>query len=173
MEASEFEAFFRIMFPKLVRYAQRRVAPELAEDLAASALQAIWVKNVEAPVDEHDERRLQSLAYRVVDGLLRNAWRGERASRDLVDALGRHPEERHPDVAEVVDASQWPGWAEPLSLTDREVLDLLVDGYKVREIAVILDCTPAAVTMRLQRAKKNARRLWHREVTRHDAEGRT
>ena len=168
MEASDFEAYFRVMYPKLVRFAQRRVAAELAEDLAAAALQTIWVKDVAAPVDEHEERQLQSLAYRVLDGLLRNAWRSERAARALMDTLVRQPEERQPDVAEEVAASEWPGWAERLSMTDREVLGLLVDGYKVREIAIILDCSPAAVTMRLQRARKNARRLWQREVARYE-----
>ncbi|WP_408898464.1 RNA polymerase sigma factor [Nocardioides sp. R1-1] len=170
MEASEFEAFFRSMFPKLVRYAQRRVDPEQAEDLAATALQTIWVKNLPSCRDEVEERQLQSLAYRVVDGLSRNAWRKDRASRGLVEKLSGHAATAVPDVADEVSGESWPEWATPLSLTDREVLDLLVDGYRVAEIAVILGCTPAAVTMRLQRAKKNARRLWMREVTRHEEE---
>lgn len=172
MEASEFETYFRTMYPRLVRYAQRRLDPEQAEDLAAMALQTIWVKDVPSPTTEIDERRLQSLGYRVLDGHLRNRWRADKTSRALVQTLGGQPENHDPDIADAV-VEAFPEWAEPLSLTDREVLDLLVDGYKVREIAVILDCTPAAVTMRLQRAKKNARQLWTREVTRHEEGPRT
>jgi DNA-directed RNA polymerase specialized sigma24 family protein len=76
-----------------------------------------------------------------------------------------------PDIADEVSDGAWPGWAEPLSPTDREVLDLLIDGYRVAEIADLLDCTPAAASMRLQRAKRNARRLWARQATRHGEEG--
>lgn len=162
MEASEFETFFRAMFPRLVRYAQRSADPSHAEDLAAAALQVIWVKNLPVPRDEREQRGLESLAYRITDGLLRNKWRAERASRALTSVLESQYRDVVPDVAESIADETWPGWSEPLSLTDREVLGLLVDGYKVSEIAVILDCSPAAVTMRLQRAKKNARRLWAR-----------
>ena len=62
MEASDFEAYFRVMYPKLVRFAQRRVAAELAAELAAAALRRTWVKGVADPVGEDEERQRQSLA---------------------------------------------------------------------------------------------------------------
>lgn len=164
MEEAEFEAFFRAMFPKLARYAQRRLDPDAAQDIAAAALKQVWIKDPATPADALDERRLQSLAYRIADGLVRNALRSARSRRELTDRLGTLPPDQLPDVADEVldrDAIEWPG---PLSLTDREVLNLLVDGYRVAEIAVILDCSPAAVSMRLHRAKRNVRRMVAREV---------
>lgn len=168
VETPAFEGFFRVMYPKLVRYAQRRVDPAVAEDLAAMTLEAIWVKDVPAPRDEVGQRKLQSFAYRILDGHLRNAQRAAATHRNALQSLAAQDTGRSEvaDVADQVVAPTWPDWAEPLSMTDRDVLELLVDGYRVAEIAVILDCTPAAVTMRLQRSKKNARLLWFREVNR-------
>lgn len=164
MKGPEFEEFFRSMHPKLVRYAQRRVVPDRAEDLAAATLQVIWEKDPPAPADDEESRKLQSLAYRVLEGLLHNAGRADAAYRNaLLRAERLHDPTRHVgDVADHVVSDGWPEWAERLSLTDREVLGLLVDGYTVGEIAVILDCSPAAVTMRLRRAKERVRRLWPR-----------
>lgn len=164
MEGPEFEEFFRSMHPKLVRYAQRRVPPDRAEELAAATLQVIWEKDPPAPADDDESRTLQSLAYRVLEGLISNHRRADAAYRNArrqAEGLREH-HQQVPNVADHVPADGWPDWAERLSLTDREVLGLLVDGYTVGEIAVILDCSPAAVTMRLRRAKERVRRLWPR-----------
>lgn len=137
MEIQEFEEFFRLMYPKLVRYAQRTVDPTAAEGLAAAALQTMWSKGLGSPQANLAERSRQSFAYRMVEVL-----------------------------AHDVDEADWPVCGQPVSVTDRDVVELVVDGYKVAEIAVILDCKPGAVTVRLQRAKKNAKLLWSREVKR-------
>lgn len=169
MQVEGFEAFHRLMYPKIVRYARRRLDVDAADEVASQTLQAIWDKDVDDPDDEIEERRLRSLAYRVAEGLIRNAVRaGARRSRligRLASAADQDP--RHePDIADLV-VNGSPSWVSGLPLTDREVLALLVDGYPVAEIAVILDCSPAAVTMRLQRAKKNLRALIGKGVT-HD-----
>lgn len=168
MEAPDFEDFFRRTYPMLTRYALRIIDPSTAEELASAALHTIWVKNLPAPIDEVGRRRLQSLAYRILVGNIRNAQRAERNYQRAVQSLAVKglEHEVQTDPAADVAGEGWPEWAEPLSLTDREVLELLVDGYKVAEIAVVLDCRPAAVTMRLQRAKKNVRLLWFRGVER-------
>lgn len=148
MDVPAFNDFFRIAHPKLVRYAQRLVDPSSAEDLASLTLASLWARNIPAPDCEAAHRKLHSLAYRVLDGHLHSPLRPG------------------VDMAEQIFGPTWKGWTEPLSLTDRDVLELLVDGFKVAEIAEILDCPLAAVTMRLRRAKKNARLLWNKEVNR-------
>lgn len=146
------------MHPKLVRYAKRRLDADSALDVAAQAMHTMWAKQLDVPTGEVEGRRLQSLAYRIVDGHIRNALRTNRRFLRVVDAVAdtrRHEPEHVADIADVVVEGDSRDWLEKLSLTDREVLSLLSDGYAVSEIAVILDCSPAAVTMRLKRARKN------------------
>ncbi|OUZ10251.1 hypothetical protein BHE97_07800 [Aeromicrobium sp. PE09-221] len=167
MEVPDFNDFFRSVFPDLVRYAQRQVNSAEAEDLAQLTLEVIWNKNVQSPRYDLEHKKLKNLAYRVLEGLLRNRWRAEVAYRQAIDRVGKLPSERTKDLIELVVFDEWPEWTRSLSLTDRQVLELVIDGYKVAEIAIILDCTPAAVSMRLQRARKNAKALWaDREVNR-------
>ena len=167
MEEAEFEAFFRAEFPRLVRYAQRRVPPAQAEDMAVAAMQTMWTKNLPSPEKETDRRGLRALAYRVLDGHLRNAVRADAAYQKAVrSAALQQGTQLMPDIAEDHVAQVWPEWARSLSPTDLEVLGFVVDGYRVSEIAVILECTPAAVTMRLQRAYTKLRQLWREVVDR-------
>lgn len=158
VDAKTFEEFFRQMHPKLVRYARRRLDADLALDVSAQAMQTIWVKNLAAPNGDVELRQLQSLAYRIVEGHIRNAQRTDRRHLRVIDAIAeeRRAEPTHvDDIADLLIEGESAAWLEKLSLTDREVLALLADGYAVSEIAVILECTPGAVTMRLQRARKN------------------
>ncbi|HEY0890470.1 MAG TPA: sigma-70 family RNA polymerase sigma factor [Nocardioides sp.] len=173
MGPSDFEEFFRAAYPQLVRYAQRRFPPELAEELASTTLLTIWTKNVAAPRDDVEWRTLHAFAFRILDGHMRNAARAESARSEAVTrAQVQSPgTPAGADPAEEVVSAQWPDWAKPLSLTDADVLGLVVDGYKVSEIALILGCAPAAVSMRLRRARKKALLLWRREVDRGRRQG--
>jgi RNA polymerase sigma-70 factor (ECF subfamily) len=158
VDAKAFEKFFRDMHPKLVRYAKRRLNADLALDVSSQAMQTIWAKKISAPRDEIEQRQLQSLAYRIVEGHIRNAQRADRRYLRVIDAVAdvRRVEPAYVgDIADLVIEVESSTWIDKLSLTDREVLSLLADGYAVSEIAVILECTPAAVSMRLQRARKN------------------
>ncbi len=168
VEAAEYEGFFRTAYPLLARYAQRRFPPELAEELASAALLTIWTKDLVSPKDDAQWRALHAFAYRILDGHMKNASRSETVRGEALKRA--HQQERSepvlPDIADEVLSSTWPEWAKPLPLTDRDVLELVVDGYRVAEIAVILGCTPPAVSMRLRRAKKKALLLWERDVDR-------
>lgn len=168
MQVEGFEAFHRVMYPKIVQYARRRLDHDVADEVASQTLQTIWDKDLDDPDGEIEERSLRSLAYRIAEGLINNAVRaGVRRTRLIGRLVSDADQEAHaPDVADLV-VNGTPPWVSSLPLTDREVLALLVDGYPVAEIAVILDCSPAAVTMRLQRAKKNLRALIGKGVT-HD-----
>lgn len=171
MDVAEFEDFFGFMHPRLVRYARRRLDPDTAGDVSAQALQTLWNKQLPAPVDDVAHRQLQSLAYRVVQGHINNALRAAARRGRIVERLAdqhRAAGAIEPDVADRVLGAgdlDLPDVIERLSLTDREVLLLLADGYRVAEIAIILDCTPAAAGMRLRRAKDNLRLLLGRGRT--------
>lgn len=162
MDAGGFEEFFRAMHPQLVRYAKRRLDSESALDAAALTMKTIWTKDLEAPADEIANRRLQSLAYRILEGHIRNTLRSQDRLSRLTSAVAdtRRTEPVHvADIADLIVQPDDVEWMSRLSLTDREVLALIADGYVVAEIAVILDCSPAAVSMRLQRAKRNLKAI--------------
>lgn len=167
VDAGDFEEFFRDMHPRLVRYAKRRLDDDSALDVSSQAMQTIWAKNLMAPRTDLETRQLQSLAYRIVEGHIRNAVRAQGRFGRVVEAVAetRRREPTHvSDIADLVVEGDAVEWLEKLSVTDREVLALVMDGYAVAEIALILDCTPAAVSMRLQRAKRNVKLLLGRGV---------
>lgn len=168
MEVPEFEAFFRKMFPRLVRYGQRSFSAAQAEDLAIAALEVMWRKDLPAPTAEQDENRHESLAFHVMRGLMQNATRAEGSSRRMLGSLARQRFRNAEDVAESVLVDRWPRWAEDLPSSDRELLGMVADGYKVNEIAGILGRTPAAVSMRLRRARDRARELWEAQGVDHE-----
>lgn len=146
------------MHPRLVRYAKRRVDAESAMDVAAMTLQTIWSKDMAAPIDDDADRQLQSFAYRIAEEHLRSLQPvpdpSKRATSPMTDTARVDPAEID-DIANLVVTPDAAPWLTQLSFTDREVLALVADGYTVSEIAVILDCRAAAVSMRLQRAKRN------------------
>jgi RNA polymerase sigma factor (sigma-70 family) len=158
VDAAHFEHFFREMHPRLVRYAKRRLEAESALDVASMSLQTIWSKNLDPPSDDVAERQLQSLAYRIAEGHIRNTLRAQERLRRVVSVVTdtvRTGPAHVTDIADVVVQPDGSEWLAELSLTDREVLALIADGYAVSEVAVILDCSAAAVSMRLQRARRN------------------
>ncbi|MET0449562.1 MAG: sigma-70 family RNA polymerase sigma factor, partial [Aeromicrobium sp.] len=143
-------------------YARRRLDDDTALDVSSQAMQTIWSKDLAAPRTEIESRQLQSLAYRIVEGHIRNALRSRGRFGRIVLAVAetqRLEPNQISDIADLVVEGDAVEWLEKLSVTDREVLALVMDGYAVSEIALILDCTPAAVSMRLQRAKRNLRLL--------------
>lgn len=162
----DFEDFFRHTHPKILRYTKRFLDPDAAMDAAAQTMHTIWVKDVDAPRTEIEHRQLQSLAYRVADGHVRNAHRSASRLARLVEAVAGVAGRRGvaPDVADLVVEGP-TAWLDLLSLTDREVLSLVADGYRVSEISLILECSPAAVSMRLQRARRNLQTILEASTT--------
>lgn len=135
-------------------------------DAASQTMHTIWVKDVDAPRTEIEHRQLQSLAYRVADGHVRNAQRSASRLARLVEAVAGVAGRRTvaADVADLV--VEGPAeWLDRLSRTDREVLSLVADGYRVSEISLILECSPAAVSMRLQRARRNLQTILEASTT--------
>ncbi|MCW2784026.1 MAG: sigma-70 family polymerase sigma factor [Marmoricola sp.] len=163
MDVGRFEEFFHQMRPRLMRFNQRWVDVDAANEIAVEALRSIWDKDLPAPGNAREQRQLESLAYRICEGLLRNAQRGHRrrlrlahavqADHDVRPTVVESPEERNEQSARVRDALA------KLPEKEREVISLLICGYTIAEIAEILETTPGAVSMRLRRARTSLRRL--------------
>lgn len=145
------------MHPKLVRYASRQLDIDTASEVAVDVMRTFWSKNPSQPATDVADRQLQSLCYRICDGAIRNALRAQRRHRTLVMAVASKagPTESVPDVADLVTGDTATDILGKISKTDRQVLVLVADGYRVSEIAVVLGTSPAAVSMRLRRAKSN------------------
>jgi len=153
------------MQARLLRHASRSVDHATAEDLVLLTLETLWGKQLPEAVDEVEQSRLRSLGYRVLDGHLRNELRSRRRESRLLGQVIENQMTRcgdEPDVAVVVI----PDGLTPtthaaiasLNTADREVLVLMVEGFRVSEMAEILELSPGAVSMRLLRAKGNLRR---------------
>jgi RNA polymerase sigma-70 factor (ECF subfamily) len=144
----------------------RTLDADTAHEAAISALHTIWTKNIPAPATRAEELRLQALTYRVLDGQVRNAQRARARRERLMDAVTEHHLTNSPpvpDVADVVDGDASDDGAtdllDRLSEREREVVVLLLDGFRVAEIAAILNSSPGAVSMRLRRARKRLAHL--------------
>lgn len=168
VEVDEFEQFFELMRPRLLRAARRTLDPDTANDVAIAALHTIWAKNLPAPADEGEMLRLQSLAFRVLEGEVRNAQRARFRRARLIDAIADHHATApgvEPDVADRVGEGHDDTvrtLLDGLPAAEREVVALVVDGFTVSEIAAMLGRRPGAVSMRLNRARHRLRRALER-----------
>lgn len=153
------QSLFRVLFDQthlaLLAYAVRRVAnPADAADIVADTFVVAWRRIDEVPSGP-DARPWM---FGVAPGCLRNYYRGERrrsalAERlrtSLADAdLGDHTGGDHLGVRDALAT---------LTETDRELVQLAAwEQLSRAEIAVALGCSPAAVRVRLRRARTRLR----------------
>lgn len=167
MKREVFEGIFRRLYPRLVRYARLRVPPHVADEVAAAALERLWLKDLADPEDMSAMAGLTALTFRIADGVLRNVIRAharrnaaefpsdELVTGQLTSAL--LVEEAENNLASI-------DWFERLSAGEQAVLILIAQGYSVSETAAALDVTPGAVSARLQRVKKKLRQAARRNV---------
>jgi RNA polymerase sigma-70 factor (ECF subfamily) len=161
LDVEDFEQFFELMRPRLLRAATRSLDVETANEVAITTLHTLWTKNLANPSTVIEQRQLQALAYRVLDGYVRNAWRAQQRRSRLARAVAgqEHVAPRTvPDVADAV-AERYAGESfarlmARLSPPEREVATLVMEGFKVGEIAELLGRSPGAISMRLNRARR-------------------
>jgi RNA polymerase sigma-70 factor, ECF subfamily len=172
LDVDEFERFFALMRPRLMRSAMRSLDVETANEAALAALHTIWTKNVPTPRDSGEQLQLQALTFRVLDGHVRNAQRAQARRTRLLDALVEHQfvaEATEPDVVESIEYQEAElairALLEELPTKEREVVTLVIDGFKVGEIAAMLGRRPGAISMRLNRARKRLKEVLGREGT--------
>lgn len=166
MRPEEFEKFFLLVYPQLVRHVRQFHDPSVAEDLAARTLADIWTRAEPAPTDGHAFYKLRKLAFAILRGHISHHTRSElaRRRRERAFAPDLGLQRGTADVADEIAEPVWPEWTSDLRDEERELLGLHANGYKPAEIAPILGVKPSAVSARLQRLKVKARELWRKEV---------
>ncbi len=162
MNEDDFESFFVAIRPTLVGYAQHRLDIESAHDVALQTLHIIWLKNLEAPTSQDDRRRLFKLTFKILDGQINNTKRAHRRYLRLISTVqddSRIREKHAPDPADVLADELAPTGVlaaiAQLSSAERQVLSMVIEGYRVNEIAATLGVTPGSISMRLTRARRN------------------
>ncbi len=150
----QFEAIVDVVYEPLQRYFGRRARAEDVSDLLNEALLVIWRRLDSVPVDDP-----LPWSYGVAKRCLANHRRGEHRRLRLVGRLFAQPASF--DVGALDDP---PGESGHVGLTaaigelnesDQELIRLWAwEQLEPREIAVVLDMTSNAVSLRLSRAKK-------------------
>ena len=150
----QFEAVVDVVYEPLQRYFGRRARAEDVSDLLNEALLVIWRRLDSVPIDDP-----LPWSYGVAKRCLANHRRGEHRRLRLVGRLFAQP-----DSSARCALDDPPSESGHVGLTaalaeldkpDRELIRLWAwEQLEPREIAVVLDTTSNAVSVRLSRAKK-------------------
>lgn len=149
-----FEHLFISLHPRLLRYAHRSLDAESAADVASQAMFVLWTKKADIGRDA-DDPQLNALAFRIVDGLVRNTARSTTRRRNLLARLMRtHRDQDSGDIADAVARSaDAKRLLATLSAQDRELISLVMIKFRTSEIAAALGISAGAAEMRLRRLR--------------------
>ncbi len=163
---ARFEALAALVYDPLQRYVRRRQSAADADDVVADALLVCWRRLDDVPAGAE-----LAWCYGVARRCLANHRRSADRQRRLVGKLA-DDRDTHTTVGDPAATS--PSNTDPdllvalagLSDADRELVQLWAwEGLEPRELAVVLDTTANAVSIRLHRAR---RRLAERLAGRKD-----
>lgn len=143
-----FGALFAAHYPDLLRYAIRRVGPDTAPDVVADVFLVAWRRRGELPADSA-RLWLFGIASRTVANHLRTDARQRRLRLRLVQEVSAPDHAPHGefDGVHAALARLSAGEQEVLRLTEWEQLS-------APEAAAVLGCSPAALRVRLHRARR-------------------
>jgi RNA polymerase sigma-70 factor (ECF subfamily) len=149
-----FEALWARHHPRVLAYARRRAAADVAEEVAAEAFAVAWRRLGDVPQDAGP------WLLGVARNLLANRARGERRAGALARRLGRERPAPAPDPADLVgDDRPLRAAFAALSARDREVLALVAwEGLAPREVAAVLGIPAPMASARIHRARARLRR---------------
>ena len=155
---ARFRAVYEATYDDLLRFAQRRVHPTHAEDVAADVFLVAWRRFDEMPQRMDDAR---PWLFGVARATMLNHRRGERR-RDalavrIADGTARQLASAEDELAAYrLDLAS--AWAR-LSATEQEVISLAVwEGLDSAGAGVVLGCSATAYRLRLSRARRSLRR---------------
>ena len=159
-----FEAVVRLVGEPLRQYAARRTDAHSAEDVVADAFLVIWRR-----LDDVPQGGELPWCYAVARNCLANAERSTRRQHGLLTRIARMDPPRPSEdvVPDLPDAALHDALA-LLSADDRELLRLWSwEDLRPAEIAVTLDTTANAVSIRLHRARKRLAELLEADTGKH------
>ena len=144
-----FEAVADEVYEPLQRYLRRRVAHEDAGELLDDVLLTVWRRLADVP-----DGAALPWCYGVARRAVANRRRSHRRQMNLVARLAAQPP-APPGFNDPGEHPRLTAALQRLPEADREVLRLWAwEQLEPREIAVVLDSTPNAVSLRLSRAKR-------------------
>jgi RNA polymerase sigma-70 factor (ECF subfamily) len=146
-----FESVVDEVYEPLQRYLRRRASAEDADEVLDDVLLTVWCRLRDVPT-----HAALPWCYAVARRALANKRRANGRYKRLLEALAAQPPP--PSLLDRDGAAGNPDLADAfgrLSEADREVLRLWAwEELEPREIALVLDSTPNAVSLRLSRAKR-------------------
>jgi RNA polymerase sigma-70 factor (ECF subfamily) len=161
-----FGALVRTVHDPVWRFLLRRSDPETAAEVLGDVLLVLWRR-----LDDVPDEPLP-WCYAVARRCLANARRGAARHRALVSRvalLDPTPATLPPDPGDAEGHSELMAALDRLGHDDREILRLWAwEHLEPREIALVLDLTPNAASIRLHRARGRLRNAMA-HVTRKDA----
>lgn len=145
-----FRELYDAAYPRVMAYALRRARNrDEAHDVVSETMLAAWRRFDEIPSDDRRIPWMYGVARRVLANHYRSTDRRER----LTDRLQHSSPKGDPEYNIVHEA------LDSIRADDRELLTLSAwDDLDNDEIAVVLNITPAAVAVRLHRARKRLAR---------------
>lgn len=153
-ELARFEAVYARVRDPIGRYLARRVEPDALDDCFAEVLTVLWRRLAEVPPDLE-----LAWCYGVARRVLANHRRASSRLARLVAGVGIDWEPAAPPVVYGSNPELRSALAR-LGATDAEIVRLTFwDGLAPREIALVLELSPNAVSIRLTRAKSRLREL--------------
>jgi RNA polymerase sigma-70 factor, ECF subfamily len=149
-----FEELVAAVYEPVQRYLRRRTDPVSADDVLADVLLVLWRR-----LDDVPDQAPLAYAYGVARGCLANNRRSAVRQDRVVARLAREPRPDDGDPEDPLDGALDEALA-ALSEGDRELLRLWAwEQLPPREIALALDISPNAVSIRLHRAKQKVKEL--------------
>ncbi|HEX6339273.1 MAG TPA: sigma-70 family RNA polymerase sigma factor [Jiangellaceae bacterium] len=158
---TRFASLFESTYADLLRFAQRRVHPDHAEDVVAESFLVAWRRLDDLPRRRDDAR---AWLFGIARGVILNTHRGAERQRALAVRLAAVPAGSTGGsmagfdadlVARQIDVSR--AW-QRLSAVHQEALALAAfDGFSAPQAATVLGISPVAFRLRLSRARRALR----------------
>ena len=150
---TEYRQFFSNAYPDALRFAQRRTAPERAEDAVADAMLVAWRRFDQAPSDLGERRAwlFGIVRFTILNGSRSEARQSALAVR-IVDTSFADGEDHSGDTALRLDLAR--AWNR-LSVAEQEVLSLAIfEMLTAPQAARVLRISSVAFRARLMRARR-------------------
>ncbi len=146
-----YEAMYRLTYPVVLRYCQRRLPADTARDAAADVFLIAWRRFAEVP-----DPALPWLIRTASLTIKGDGRRANRAARLAAKVAAVDPPVAVPDHADAVaDRARVLAALDGMSEQDRELLKLTSwDDLDTATAAAVLGCSRAALRVRLHRARR-------------------